>query len=269
MSALRNSGGLALLLVTLGAAAAEPAVQPSADDRCFQVLQGRLDDLSKRQSRLEDQSSSQGVLSLLNQIEVLQAELARLRGALDELDHRQQIADKRQKDVLADFDLRLKEARELATRAAVAPGAAAIPAGVPTPIVAALAAVAVDPEAETKAYEAALNRVKAEDYPTAVAALNGFLKQYPNAALAGNALYWLGFSYYAQGDYKNAQLSQQRLLKDYPQHAKAPAAMIGLARADIQLGEAGKANQVLDQVIAKYPKTEEAAMAQRMQLLLK
>ncbi len=265
MSALRNSSGLVLLLATLGVAAAEPAVQSSADDRCFQALQGRLDDLSKRQSRLEDQSTSQGVLSLLNQIEVLQAEVARLRGAQDELDHRQQIADKRQKDVLADFDLRLKETRELEARTAAAP---TISGGAPIPVVAA-APVAGDPEAETKAYEVALNRVKAKDYPAATSALNGFLKRYPNAVLAGNALYWLGFSYYAQGDYKNAQLSQQRLLKDYPQHAKAPAAMIGLARAEIQMGEAGKANQVLDQIIAKYPKTEEAAMAQRMQLQLK
>jgi tol-pal system protein YbgF len=266
--------GLSLLLLSplflsAGTAVADnstPSVQSGADAQCFQALQGRLDDLSKRMSRLEDQANSQGVLSLLNQLESMEAELARLRGAQDELAHQQQIADKRQKDVMADFDQRLKDATDLAARPANGQAGLAVTTG---PAVTAPSAGSSDPESEAKTYEAALNQVKAKDYKGAVPALNSFLKQYPGASLAGNAAYWLGFSYYAQGDYKNAQVAYQRLLKDYPQHAKAPDAMIGLARADIQLGEVDKANQLLDQVMAKYPGTSSAETAQKMQALLK
>jgi tol-pal system protein YbgF len=265
--------GLVLLLISplflsAGTALADSVSvdQGSSDDKCFQSLQGRLDDLSKRLSRLEDQSNSQGVLSLLNQLETMSAELARLRGQQDELAHQQQVAEKRQKDVMADFDQRLQETHDLAARSAGAPAGLAAGGG---SAVAVPSAASSDPELEAKAYETALNQVKAKDYIGAAQSLNGFLKQYPGANLAGNATYWLGFSYYAQGDYKNAQMAHQRLLKDYPQHVKVPDAMIGLARADIQLGDVAKANQLLEQVSAKYPGTSAAETAQKMQALLK
>jgi tol-pal system protein YbgF len=268
MSAMRWIGsGLALLLVSLGAAAADTSGQPSdANDKCYQALQTRLDDVSKRLSKLEDQSSSQGMLSLLNQLEVLEAEVARLRGAQDELAHQQQLADKRQKEVMADFDQRLKETRELASRVQPAAGTGAVAASAS---VGAAPQPAVDQEAEAKAYESALNLVKGADYKAAVPALSGFLSQYPNDSLAGNACYWLGFSYYALGDYKNAVTAEQRLLKDYPQHAKVPDAMVSMARAYIQLGDMDEANQTLSQVIAKYPTTQAADLAKKIQSLLK
>lgn len=262
---MRRIGGISLLLLSLGASAADPVAPQASDSQCFQALQGRLDDLSKRMSRLEDQANSQGVLSLLNQLETMEAEVARLRGAQEELAHQQQVADKRQKEVMTDFDLRLKETRDLAMRS----GAAATPVVAPVVSTGATAPSAPDSEAEAKSYETALNLVKAEDYKGAVPVLNGFLKQFPTGNLAGNAAYWLGFSYYALGDYKNAQTAHQRLLKDFPQHAKAPDAMIGLARADRELGEVDKANHLLEQVVAKYPGTKSADMAQKMQSLLK
>lgn len=265
----RIVAGMSLLLLSLGAAA-DSSSSANPDDKCFQALQSRMDDLSGRMSKLEDQAGSQGVLSLLNQLETLEAEVARLRGNLEELSHQQQLADKRQKDVLADFDARIKENHDLLTRgdAQAAPAAASADTGAASASPAA-ATPATDQEAETKAYEAAFNLVKSADYKAAVPAFNSFLKQHPKGNLAGNATYWLGLSYYSLGNYKDAVATQQRLVKDYPQHTKVPDAMVSMARAYIQLGEMDKANQILSQVIAKYPASQSAEMAKKIQSLLK
>jgi len=265
---------LAIPLLCLSFAAVADDTSSAADQRLFQALQGRLDDVSGRVSRLEDQSNSQGILSLLNQIESMSAEIARLRGMLDELKHNQQMADKRQKDVLADFDARIKENHALIakgmpaaapaamTPGAVAPGAANVAAQAPA------APQAVDPEAENKAYLAALNLTQAANYKDAVPAFENFLKQYPNGSLAGNAMYWLGFSYFSQGNYKAAIATHQRLIQEFPQHAKVPDAMVNMARAYIQTGEMDKANQTLHQVMANYPASSAADTARKILALL-
>jgi tol-pal system protein YbgF len=274
---MRRIAGMSLLLLSLGAAA-DSSTPATPDDKCFQALQSRMDDFSGRMARLEEQSGSQGILSLLNQLETLEAEVARLRGKLDELSHQQQLADKRQKDVLADFDARIKENHDLLTRMGAQAAPAAAPAdasaapmmpGAAAPAATSSATPAVDQEAETKAYEAAFNLVKSADYKAAVPAFDGFLKQYPKGSLAGNATYWLGLSYYSLGNYKDAVSTQQRLIKDYPQHAKVPDAMVSMARAYIQMGEMDKADQTLSQVIAKYPTSQSAEMAKKIQSLLK
>lgn len=261
---MRKTWGIALLAFAAAAGAESlPPARPLPP-----TIDSRLDAVSARLNKLEEQSSSQGLLNLLNQVEALKNEVARLRGAQEEMAHRLQLADKRQKDVLADFDAQLKELRVLANRpmpvvavVAPAPVDAAEPASVPP--------AAPDPEAETRAYETALNLFKAGDHAGAATAFNAFLDKYPTSPLAGNACYWLGLTYFATADHKNAVAAQQRLLKDYPQHAKVPDAMVNMARAQIQLGETESARLVLEQVIAKYPVTKSAELAKKILSLFK
>lgn len=269
---LRRIWAFALLLLA-GPAAAEPdqiaavPARPTAEAPPRPTLESRLDGLSDRLLRIEEQAGNQGLLSLHNQVAALKAEVARLRGVQEEMVHAQQLADKRQKDVLADFDLRLKEVRELAAKRPAPAVAVAAPAEAPRP--AAVAAPAPDPEAETKAYESALGRFKASDYAGAVTAFSEFLARHPDSPLAGNASYWLGLTYFSMADHKSAAATQQRLLKDYPQHAKVPDAMVSLARAQIQLGETENARKVLEQVIAKFPTTKSADLARKILTLFK
>lgn len=264
---LRRLGFFLLLAVAhpvVAESATEPAAKPQARADAAVDLAGRL-------ARLEEQSASQGLLNLLNQVEALKAEVARLRGAQDEMTHRLKQMDKREKEVLADYDARIKELRELVNRPA--PVAAAPVPATATPGEAVPATPAppppADPEAETRTYEAALNLFKGGDHAGAVAAFNAFLLNYPQSPLAGNACYWTGMSHFSLGDHKNAVLAQQRLLKDYPQHAKVPDAMVNMARAHIQLGETESARQVLDQVVAKYPNTKSAELAKKILSLFK
>lgn len=262
MTVLRPVFGLALLAW----AAASPAAEPLSSA----APATRLDDLAARLGRLEEQSRSQGLLNLLNQVEALKAELARQRGAQEELAHQLAVLDQRQKEVLADYDARLKELRELASRPAPTPPAVLLQ---PSSEIAQLPVrppqEAVDPEVETRAYEAALGLFKAGDHEAAVKAFHAFLATYPASSLAGNACYWLGMSHFALADHKAAVGAQQRLLRDYPQHAKVPDAMVNLARAQIQLGETEAARSVLEQVVTRYPASRSAELAKKILSLFK
>ncbi len=246
-------------------------------DALSPALESKLDDLSRRVSLLAEQLRSQGLLSMHNQLEGLKSEVAKLRGKQEELQYAQQVADKRQKDLLADFDLRLKEmAKETAKRppppppepvrpqATATPATATPPAPPPRPAV-----TPADAEMETKSYESALNHFKSADYVAAVSAFNAFVVGYPNSALASNAMYWLGLSYYALADFKSSAEAQQRLLKDYPQSGKVPDATLSLARAHMQLGDSERARAALEQVVAKFPTARAADTARKMLTLFK
>jgi tol-pal system protein YbgF len=228
----------------------------------------RQRDLAERLTALESQTQNQGVLTLLNQISELKQEVARLRGQQEELAHQQQIAEKRVKDFYADIDAKLKAM----AKAPPGPQAAAVAPPAPPRVEAtapakAVAPVANDPDAEGKAYEAALSLVKDGNYSAAVKAFQGFVQSYPGAPLVANALYWLGLSQFSLGDFKSASSTQQRLLKEYPQSPKVPDAMVNLARASGQLGEAEASKRWLERVIAEHPGSKAAETARKMQEL--
>lgn len=233
-----------------------------------------LQQLSDRIGALELHMKNQGVLALFNQLAELKAELARLRGQQEELLHAQQLAEKRVKDLYTDLDARLKTLAKAAT---------APPAGVPAPRteVPTSAQQAVKPvskpapppqndaEIEGKAYEAALGLLKEGNFASAAKAFQDFLHAHSNAALAPNALYWLGLAQFSQGDFKSAIATQQRLLSEFPASAKVPDAMINLARSHLQLDETDASRGWLDRVIAEHPASKAADTARKMQELTK
>lgn len=220
--------------------------------------------LAERLARLEAQIQNQNLLGLFNQIEQLKSEISRLRGVQEELANQLSVADKRQKDLYADLDGRLKELKdELAKTAAVAAAQPALPPGLPT------GAEAAPSEGETKAYQDAFGAIRAGNYKVAIGDFQSFLKTYPGSSLAGNAQYWIGFSHFSLGDYKAAAESHQKLMQQYPASPKVPDAMLGLARAQIQLGETKAAQLTLQRVVSEHAGTKVAETAQKLLATLK
>jgi tol-pal system protein YbgF len=275
-------GGAACLAVGLSSAQevgrAAPVIEAVDGSALLARQAGRVDALAKRLDGmvgriddLERQVQSQGVLTLHNQVAEVKAEVARLRGVIDELQHRQTEADKRVKDFYNDLDSRLKALAKsaqapAATRAEPvaarpAPTGATTPAGAATP--------GADPEAESKAYEAALSLLKEGNYAGAAQAFQRFLQTYPNAALAANALYWQGLAQFSLGDFKGAVATQQRLIKDYANSPKAPDGMVNMARALLQLGDTEAARRALERVVTEHPASKAADTARKMQELTK
>lgn len=121
----------------------------------------------------------------------------------------------------------------------------------------------LDPLLESRTYEAALNNFRSGNYAGAIAGFKGFLKAYPDSALASNAQYWIGYSYYVLKDYKTALAQQQKLLLAYPDSAKVPDALFNVAANQINLDDLSSARKTLSELVEKYPGTHAATLAAR------
>ena len=246
-----------------------------ATNQRISELQRQVED---RLAVLEQQVKGQGLADLANQLQLLQADVAKLRGQIEVANYELEQAQKRQRDLYVDLDSRL---RKLETAAAAQPPPAANPPAAPPPGVTPPNATSPPPSAaapppspppartpgggvaEQRAYDNALDQFKRGDYAGAISAFNGFLKAYPRSALAPSAQYWLGNAQYARRDYKGSIATQRQLLKEYPDNAKAPDAMLNIASAQADMGDNTAARRTLEELIAKHPKSDAATRARQ------
>jgi tol-pal system protein YbgF len=75
----------------------------------------------------------------------------------------------------------------------------------------------------------------------------------PSGDLADNALFWLGESYYAVGDYAAAIKLYRRVTSDYADQNKAPDAMFKLGMAYEKTGDLTLAKSAFQECVKKYP----------------
>ena len=216
---------------------------------------------AERVSRLEESVRNLGVVDLLRQIEQLNAEIAKIRGQLEVLANQDEQLQKRQRDFYLDIDSRLKrlEGGGASSASASPPAASATPAPEAPP--AARPASRDDQAREMKAYDAASNLFRKNDFVSAAEAFGAFLKDHPQSALAPNALYWIGICHANTRDFKNALAAQESLLSRFPQSPKAPDALLAIAAIQAEQGDAGSARNTLEDIIARYPGSEAAGKA--------
>ena len=219
---------------------------------------------------------TRGLLNLLNQVEALKAEVARLRGSQEELAYQQTNADKRVKELFADLDDRVKELESRPAAAAAAQGPAMrlqSAQALTTPVAPAASAPgtvpAGDPENETRSYEAAHQLVKSGRYKDAVLAFQNFAKAYPNSSLVPNAHYWTGFSYVGMSDFESAAASYQHLISEFPNSPKTADAMLSLSRAQVQMKDHASAIATLEKLIERFPYSRAADNGKKLLSTLK
>ena len=83
----------------------------------------------------------------------------------------------------------------------------------------------------------------------------------PNGELADNALYWIGETYFAAGDYTNALRYYARVTKEYADQNKAPDAMFKMGLTYAKTGDLAMARRTFEECIRKYPYSTPAASA--------
>lgn len=211
-----------------------------------------------RISRLEAAlQKNEQVFTLMKEVDALKAEIAKLRGDAEVQTHLIETLEKRQKDLYVDLDNRVTELN----KSAIAPPAAKPGTN--------SGATAADPTMESSDYEAALNAFKARDYNQAINGFKNFLKNYPDSALAPNAQYWIGYSYYSLRDYKSAIAQQQKLIAAYPASAKVPDALLNIASAQMEARDKKAAKKTLEEITTKYPGSTAAALAAKRLVSLK
>jgi tol-pal system protein YbgF len=253
----------------LALAAALPCRAGLFDDdearRRIEMLRKELaqqgNDNEARIAKLEELIRNIGVVELVRGIEQTNTEIARLRGQIEVLTHENQQLQKRQRDFYLDIDSRLKrlEGVPAGTQPAAppvsdAPAAAAAPQAPRTP-------TKEDQAREMKAYDAASNLFRRNDFKAAIDAFRAFTRDYPDSQLAVNANYWIGIAYANLRDYRNALTAQQEILAKHPQSAKAPDAMLAIAQIQVEQGDPGSARNTLEDIIARYPASEAAGKA--------
>lgn len=214
----------------------------------------------------EAPTSAQGML--FNQLQQMQQEIAQLRGMLEEQQNEIQRLKQEGLERYQDLDRRLSSGAAGAAATQNSPADGAINAnGTPAPATGQAQAPAssepADPAKEKLFYEAAFDLIKVKDFDKASQAFAAFLRKYPNSQYAGNAQYWLGEVNLAKGDLQGAGQAFAKVSQAYPQHAKVPDSLFKLADVEMRLGNTDKAKGILQQVVAQYPGTSAAQLAQR------
>ncbi|MGN8101834.1 tol-pal system protein YbgF [uncultured Pseudomonas sp.] len=211
--------------------------------------------------------SAQG--ELFNQLQRMQDQLAQQQGAIEVLQNQVNQLKQEGLERYQDLDRRIGAgvapaatpdnsstggAPSAAAGGAAAGAAAAAPAASSEP---------GDPAKEKLYYDAAFDLIKAKDFDKASQAFTAFLRKYPNSQYAGNAQYWLGEVNLAKGDLQAAGQAFAKVSQLYPKHAKVPDSLYKLADVERRLGHTDKVKGILQQVVAQYPGTSAAQLAQR------
>jgi tol-pal system protein YbgF len=118
--------------------------------------------------------------------------------------------------------------------------------------------VALAPDTPESLYERSNESLLRRQFSDAEAGFRNFLAKFPDHSLAGSAQYWLGETYYAQTDYRQAA---QAFLKGYQQYPNSRRAADSLLKLGISLGKLGQKQQAcaaFDSVSSEYPKAVEA-----------
>jgi tol-pal system protein YbgF len=122
--------------------------------------------------------------------------------------------------------------------------------------------VSLDPAAQGETpeslYERSNESLLRRQYGEAEAGFTTFLQKYPSHSLAGSAQYWLGETYYVQGDFKSAAAHFLRGYKTYPKSRRAPDSLLKLGISLNRLGQGDQACAALAAVNTEYPKAVDA-----------
>lgn len=238
-----------------------------------QATQKSLDEIKKTQQALEAVVKGQGLADMLNQLEAMNQEIARLKGELEVANHTIEALQQRQKDLYADTDARVRklegaliEASHAESKAEEKPTASVsdenagstgnVESGKPAP-------VAAQNTQELQALEAANTLSKEAKHKEAFAAYDKFIKDFPTSALVADATYGLGYSQYSLKNYKSAIATQQKLIDAYPNSNKVPEALMNMGNSQVQLGLVAAAKKSYRTLIEKFPSHSLVPTAQK------
>lgn len=231
---------LALVLwAALAAGAAHAAL--FEDDEARKQIAELGTRIEERLTQLEAAGRNRA-LDLTQLLDALKQDIAQLRGQIEVLANRTDTAERRQKELYADLDNRLRKIEQTQEKISQAEREAA---------------------AEKQTYEGALNQFKLGNYQLAIAGFQGFMNSFANSALVPSAQYWIGNAHYAMRDYKSAIAAQQKVLTSWPDNPKAADAMLNIASSQSEMGDGKGARDTLSALLKKYPTSAAAEQAKQ------
>lgn len=229
----------------------------------------------ERIAALESQLKAQGLIELFNQVELLKADAARLRGQLEVMSYELSEAQKRQRDLYVDLDSRLRrmESTPAGATAGAAPGVAA-----PSPSAAPLASSSGAPVFAAPA-PAAPGPAPASGFgppsgPPPVAMAPPTATPGPTVIMPGRAVpvptppsvaadavaeqraYDAALELFKSGNYNGAIAGFAGFVRTYPRSALAPSAQYWLGNSQFAQRDFRGAIATQRQLLAIYPDSQ-------------
>jgi tol-pal system protein YbgF len=204
----------------------------------------KLTEESRRLAELAAQETAvlrRAFVELQNQLEVSQADTARLRGQLEQLARDLAESQRKQKDTVQVVDERLRklepfkvtvDGREFLVEAS-----------------------------EKRDYDASLAMFRKGDFANAQTGLLEFLSRYATSGYRPSALFWLGSAQYALKEYKEAVANFRVLVQSAADHVRAPEALLAIANCQVEMKDLKAAKRTLEDLLAAYPSSEAASAA--------
>jgi len=112
-------------------------------------------------------------------------------------------------------------------------------------------------------YQMAKQAFDKAEYDAARDGFEELIKRYPRAKNADNAQFWIGEIYYREKWYEKAIVEYDKVIKNYPKGNKIRSALLKQGYAFSNIGDKTHARHVLNDLIRKYPKSNEAAIARQ------
>ena len=114
---------------------------------------------------------------------------------------------------------------------------------------------------EGELYKSAKQAFDQGDSETAKKYFQEVIDRYPKSENADNAQFWIGEIYYREKWYEKAILEYQKVIEKYPDGNKVPAALLKQGLAFNNIGDKPNSRHILEDLIKKYPKSNEAKIA--------
>ncbi len=233
---------LALFVFGLGSAQAALFEDDEAR-RAILDLRQRLDVTSNAlKAQAEDNAQLRRVLvELQGQVDHLQAEINKSRGAQEQLARDVSEMHLHQRDAQTGLDERLRKFE-------------------PATVSLDGREFQVEPS-EKRDYEAALEVFRKGDFAAAQSTWQRFVQRYPKTGYMPSALFWLGNASYAVKDYKVSLAQFRQMLSLAPTHVRAPEAMLAISNVQIELKDTKAGRKTLEDLIKAYPQSDAAQAA--------
>lgn len=197
-----------------------------------------------------DQSS--GAAEVFYQLQLLQQEVAQLRGLVEEQGFEIKRLKQQRLDDYLNLDKRLSSLSGVAPSKTEADTATSEnTASVSRLNGTATSGVSSAPASanESAQYRAAIDLIlKKKDYTQAQTALNKYLTDFPEGKYAANCQYWLGELALLGGDLESSRQWFAKMVQQWPQHSKVADANYKLGTVYHKLGDQAKAKEILEQV---------------------
>jgi tol-pal system protein YbgF len=116
---------------------------------------------------------------------------------------------------------------------------------------------------EKELYAAAKQAFDNGDFQSALQGFELFSEKFSDSEQADNARFWIGEIYFAEKWYERAILEYEKVIKNFPDGNKVAGAYLKQGLSFEKLGENANARLILNELIEKFPDSNEAGIAKK------